>query len=131
MIFNLASVCPREMTQVLACCNPIPPLVRLNAHNLVEVHLFRFGSVHVLIVNQVVSRAKQEAKNTSLPPAPITPLPPVAASIGTTITSQSQTLTYPAAMDMQTTVDSPMRDLSTPDIKTKKVTKSLCVCHEH
>eukprot|EP00041_Stephanoeca_diplocostata_P042704 m.11373 g.11373 ORF g.11373 m.11373 type:complete len:773 (+) comp8531_c0_seq2:158-2476(+) len=37
MLFDLADVCPREATQVVACCTPTPPLVRMNAHVILEV----------------------------------------------------------------------------------------------
>lgn len=37
MLFDLADVCPREASQVVACCTPTPPLVRMNAHVIVDV----------------------------------------------------------------------------------------------
>ncbi|KAL7288501.1 hypothetical protein TKK_0017466 [Trichogramma kaykai] len=35
MLLNIAEVLPREMQGILACCNPIPPLVR---QNLLKIH---------------------------------------------------------------------------------------------
>jgi hypothetical protein len=37
MLFDLANACPREASQVVACCEPTPPLVRMNAHVIVDV----------------------------------------------------------------------------------------------
>eukprot|EP00038_Savillea_parva_P019963 m.29934 g.29934 ORF g.29934 m.29934 type:complete len:759 (+) comp4644_c0_seq2:65-2341(+) len=37
MLFDLANASPREASQVIACCNPTPPLVRMNAHVIVEM----------------------------------------------------------------------------------------------
>lgn len=35
MLLQIAELLPREMQGILACCNPIPPLVRAN---LLELH---------------------------------------------------------------------------------------------
>lgn len=35
MLLQIAETLPREMQGILACCNPIPPLVR---SNLLELH---------------------------------------------------------------------------------------------
>lgn len=35
MLLQIAEALPREMQGILACCNPIPPLVR---SNLLELH---------------------------------------------------------------------------------------------
>lgn len=35
MLMQIAEILPREMQGILACCNPIPPLVRAN---LLEIH---------------------------------------------------------------------------------------------
>lgn len=37
MLLNIAETLPREMQGILACCNPIPPLVR---QNLLQLHKF-------------------------------------------------------------------------------------------
>ena len=34
MMLQIAEILPREMQGILACCNPIPPLVRQNLHIL-------------------------------------------------------------------------------------------------
>lgn len=34
MMLQIAEILPREMQGILACCNPIPPLVRQNLPNL-------------------------------------------------------------------------------------------------
>jgi hypothetical protein len=34
MMLQIAESLPREMQGILACCNPIPPLVRQNLHKL-------------------------------------------------------------------------------------------------
>jgi exosome complex exonuclease RRP6 len=36
-LFELADVQPREIPQVLACCKPVPPMVRINAHIIIQV----------------------------------------------------------------------------------------------
>lgn len=35
MLLQISEILPREMQGILACCNPIPPLVRAN---LLELH---------------------------------------------------------------------------------------------
>lgn len=35
MLLQISELLPREMQGILACCNPIPPLVR---SNLLELH---------------------------------------------------------------------------------------------
>lgn len=35
MLMQISEILPREMQGILACCNPVPPLVR---QNLFEVH---------------------------------------------------------------------------------------------
>eukprot|EP01102_Stenamoeba_stenopodia_P020888 TRINITY_DN8292_c0_g1_i1.p1 TRINITY_DN8292_c0_g1~~TRINITY_DN8292_c0_g1_i1.p1 ORF type:complete len:1022 (-),score=235.38 TRINITY_DN8292_c0_g1_i1:83-3148(-) len=37
MMFHIAEVLPTEMEALLACCNPVPPLVRINAADLVQI----------------------------------------------------------------------------------------------
>ena len=36
-LFELADVQPREIPQVLACCKPVPPMVRIHAHTIIQV----------------------------------------------------------------------------------------------
>ena len=36
-LFELADVQPREIPQVLACCKPVPPVVRISAHIIIQV----------------------------------------------------------------------------------------------
>jgi ribonuclease D len=37
MLFHIAEVIPTSVPALLACCNPVPPLVRINADVLVSV----------------------------------------------------------------------------------------------
>lgn len=37
MLFELAEYSPRDSAQVLACCQPTPPLVRMHVHAIVDV----------------------------------------------------------------------------------------------
>lgn len=45
MLLQIAEALPREMQGILACCNPIPPLVRAN---LLELH-------------QIILRAREQS----------------------------------------------------------------------
>lgn len=45
MLLQIAEALPREMQGILACCNPVPPLVRAN---LLELH-------------QVILRAREQS----------------------------------------------------------------------
>jgi hypothetical protein len=37
MMLDLAARAPTEPTAILGCCQPIPPLIRLNVHVIKEV----------------------------------------------------------------------------------------------
>lgn len=39
MLLQIAESLPREMQGILACCNPIPPIVRQNLHPLHKIIL--------------------------------------------------------------------------------------------
>lgn len=45
MLLQIAEALPREMQGILACCNPVPPLVRAN---LLELH-------------QIILRAREQS----------------------------------------------------------------------
>lgn len=51
MLLQIAEALPREMQGILACCNPIPPLVR---SNLLELH-------------QIVLKAREQSTEKVLP----------------------------------------------------------------
>eukprot|EP00048_Salpingoeca_helianthica_P007552 m.112028 g.112028 ORF g.112028 m.112028 type:complete len:830 (-) comp14365_c1_seq1:38-2527(-) len=37
MLVEIAEICPRDSSQILACCQPTPPLVRLHVTNMLEI----------------------------------------------------------------------------------------------
>jgi len=37
MLFRISETLPTDVNSLLACCNPVPPLVRLQAHDLLSI----------------------------------------------------------------------------------------------
>lgn len=68
MMLQIAETLPREMQGILACCNPIPPLVRQNLHVL---HQFILKAreqplVKVVLEEQITNRSSVFSKNQDL-----------------------------------------------------------------
>lgn len=56
MLLNIAETLPREMQGVLACCNPIPPLVR---QNLLKIHKLILKAREQSLVKSIESDLRQ------------------------------------------------------------------------
>lgn len=68
MMLQIAEILPREMQGILACCNPIPPLVR---QNLQSLHNFVLKAreqplVKPVLEEQLTNRGAAQIKNTDL-----------------------------------------------------------------
>lgn len=55
MMLQIAESLPREMQGILACCNPIPPLVRQNLHKLHAIVLEARNQPFVKVKNFNIS----------------------------------------------------------------------------
>eukprot|EP01087_Luapelamoeba_hula_P008734 TRINITY_DN2205_c0_g1_i2.p1 TRINITY_DN2205_c0_g1~~TRINITY_DN2205_c0_g1_i2.p1 ORF type:complete len:865 (+),score=96.17 TRINITY_DN2205_c0_g1_i2:129-2723(+) len=84
MLMRIAEVAPIEPASLLACCNPVPPLVRLHADSLVII-------IAAAIPEPPITSAVASAG--TVPVASLTPVLPTAAlSLGATNTSTNTPL---------------------------------------
>lgn len=65
MLLNIAETLPREMQGILACCNPIPPLVR---QNLLKLHKIVLQAREQSLITPVIEETNRQnlAHNTSI-----------------------------------------------------------------
>jgi hypothetical protein len=70
MMLQIAESLPREMQGILACCNPIPPLVRQNLHKLHSIileardqPLVKVKSLNICYVNLTVAGMKSSMRD--------------------------------------------------------------------
>ncbi|KAH0550286.1 exosome component 10 [Cotesia glomerata] len=66
MLLNIAETLPREMQGILACCNPIPPLVR---QNLLKLHKLILKAREQPLINPVLQQELRPRLNLNNQPA--------------------------------------------------------------